>query len=86
MTVKQDVLNTFKGYALTADEAARELGFHVLSVRPRVTELLNEGWLYRTGFERPTELGAPQAVLTAFRRRWSYAARYQRLTFTQGAH
>jgi len=47
----------------TADECAASLGESILSIRPRCSELLTQGKLYRTGERRKSSEGRAQAVL-----------------------
>ena len=47
----------------TADECAASLGESILSIRPRCSELLTAGKLYRTGERRKSSEGRAQAVL-----------------------
>lgn len=57
---QQEVLTIFRRTGiggLTADEVAGCLGWHVTTVRPRITELKQKGILEQTGEERPTPLG-----------------------------
>lgn len=49
---------------LTADEIAGRLGRHLLTIRPRLTELRELGLVERTADTRPSALGNGQHVLT----------------------
>lgn len=65
-TVRARVLRLFKASGgLTADEAAAALDMHVLTVRPRVTELYHEGKLYATEERRMGTFGRNQIVWRA---------------------
>lgn len=50
------------GVGLTADEIAAKLGSQIRSVRPRVTELFNNGDLVETRARRQNKDGNPQIV------------------------
>lgn len=50
---------------LTADEIAADLGYSVLSIRPRVTELGALGLIYDTGITRKNASGRPAIVWKA---------------------
>lgn len=52
-------------YKLTADEIANTLREDVLSIRPRVTELLSKGLLIDTGIRRASSRGNMQRVVSA---------------------
>lgn len=47
----------------TPDQCAASLGESILSIRPRCSELLMQGKLYRTGERRKSSEGRAQAVL-----------------------
>lgn len=47
----------------TPDECAAYLGESILSIRPRCSELLTQGRLYRTGERRKSSEGRAQNVL-----------------------
>jgi hypothetical protein len=51
------------GYHLTADEIAKQMGLNVLSVRPRVTELVKAGDLVKTRQRRKNQSGTTATVL-----------------------
>lgn len=55
------------GFIGTADEAAHAIGVGILSVRPRITEWKNKGFLERTGERRAMDGGKPGHVLRAVR-------------------
>lgn len=48
---------------MTPDEIAKKVGETVLAIRPRCTELLNDGFLERTGNRRANESGVKAHVL-----------------------
>lgn len=52
----------------TADEVAQQLGLQVLYVRPRVTELFQNGWLEKTGARRPSSTGSSSTVWRVLKR------------------
>lgn len=45
---------------LTADEIAQQIGKHFISVRPRLTELADEGVICDSGIRREGPFGRPQ--------------------------
>lgn len=51
------VLEAIRHQPGTADEIAARLGADILSIRPRTTELLNQGLIETTGERRPTPRG-----------------------------
>jgi len=64
--LQKRVYHTFlKNGWITADEAATYLGLSVLAVRPRVTELKNQGKLVLTGLRRRNASGIYARVLRA---------------------
>ena len=57
-TVRAQCLNTFRiGGGYTADEVARILGYSILTVRPRITELYKQGFIEPTGSRRTNKSG-----------------------------
>ncbi len=50
------------GTPMSADDVARILRRHVLSIRPRVTELLNKGLLRDSGQRGRSDLGKTQTL------------------------
>ena len=52
---RQTVLDALRRFSdgATADEVAKSLGWHVLSVRPRMSELRKAGKIGPTGARRP---------------------------------
>lgn len=48
---------------LTADEIATHVGRHILTIRPRLTELRLDGFVERTTDTRPSALGNDQHVM-----------------------
>lgn len=62
-TLRAAVLRWFATNTGTSDECAAGLGESILSIRPRCSELLTKGRLYRTGDRRKSSEGASQAVL-----------------------
>jgi len=62
-TVRSAVLGLFEaGVQDTADGIAARLGFSILTVRPRVSELARQGLIERTGEHRPSSQGVMSAV------------------------
>ena len=64
--IRDKVLALYKAYGpegLTADEAAALMDKHVLSIRPRVTELKVQGVLKPTGIRRLSSMGLQSDVL-----------------------
>ena len=60
-TIRDKVLALFKRHGwLTADECADKLGLSVLSVRPRLSELLRQGKLTKSDRLKQGRYGAPQ--------------------------
>jgi len=57
MNLQTKCLRKLHGHALTADEVANELGRSCLSVRPRITELHNQGDIQDTGWMRRNRSG-----------------------------
>ena len=57
------VLGWYATHESTADECAAGLGESILSIRPRVSELLKQGLLYVTGLRRKSSSGHSQNVL-----------------------
>lgn len=53
----------------TADEIARDLRLVLNTARARCTDLLNGGWIERTGATRATGAGRAADVLTAVRKK-----------------
>lgn len=65
--LRAQVLECFKQHpeGMTADEAAAEMGRSILSVRPRVTELLARGEIEETGDRRRNDSGMTATVWRA---------------------
>jgi hypothetical protein len=64
--LKDRILSAISGTSgLTADEACRKAGLELLSGRPRVSELANEGRLVDSGRRRRLESGKQGVVWTA---------------------
>lgn len=61
--LRDAVLGWYATHTGTSDECAAALGESILSIRPRCSELLTKGRLYRTGERRRSSEGAGQAVL-----------------------
>lgn len=57
------VLGFYATQSGTPDECAAALGESILSIRPRCTELCQQGLLYRTGERRKSSEGRAQNVL-----------------------
>ena len=57
------VLGWYATHTGTADDCAAGLGESILSIRPRCSELLTKGLLFRTGERRPSSTGTAQNVL-----------------------
>jgi DNA-binding transcriptional ArsR family regulator len=55
--LRQAVLEALRKRPMTADEVAEAIGESILAVRPRVTELHNDGILYDSGKRRPNASG-----------------------------
>jgi hypothetical protein len=64
-TVRGFVLAALKTQPMTADEVAQLLHESVLTVRPRVTELFQEGRIGRTGERRKNRSGRDAHVFRA---------------------
>lgn len=64
-TVRAEVLEALKTRPMTADEVAQALRESVLTVRPRVTELFQEGRIGRTGERRKNRSGRDAHVFRA---------------------
>lgn len=65
VTLRELVYGLLKDASLTADEAAAKLNKSVLSVRPRLSELLAMGKIYDTGRTRKNESGVAASVWRA---------------------
>ena len=61
--LRSAVLGYYASHTGTPDEAAAYLGESILSIRPRCTELVQQGKLYRTGDRRRSSEGRSQNVL-----------------------
>lgn len=61
--LRDAVLVWYGSHKGTADECAAALGESILSIRPRCSELLTKGRLYRTGERRKSSEGSSQSVL-----------------------
>lgn len=64
-TLRDQVLRLMQGASLTADECAMHLNKSVLSVRPRLSELLATGKIYDTGLTRKNASGVQATVWRA---------------------
>lgn len=64
-TLRQKVLDVLFHQDLTADECAAEIGKSLLSVRPRLTELLALGKIADTGITRTNDSGKQATVWRA---------------------
>lgn len=64
-SLRQKVLEVLFHQDLTADECAAEIGKSLLSVRPRLTELLRLGKIFDTGATRANESGKQATVWRA---------------------
>lgn len=64
-TLRDQVLGLLRDASLTADEAAAALNKSVLSVRPRLSELLALGKIHDTGRTRANESGVQATVWRA---------------------
>lgn len=62
--LKARCLSALQGAALTADEIAAQIGEDVLSVRPRITELLRDGLVVKTVLRRANKSGKKAIVWT----------------------
>jgi predicted Rossmann fold nucleotide-binding protein DprA/Smf involved in DNA uptake len=60
--LRQAVLEALRKRPMTADEVAEAIGESILAVRPRVTELHNDGILYDSGERRVNLSGRPATV------------------------
>jgi predicted ArsR family transcriptional regulator len=63
--LRAKALEIFKRGAYTPDEVAGMLGVSVLAMRPRCTELREQGLIVRTGERRKNKSGCTAWVLTA---------------------
>jgi len=65
--MRRKVLELFhkRNFVGTADEVAAALGAHILSVRPRCSELVKHGLLRKTHHRRRSAGGGTAAVLCA---------------------
>jgi hypothetical protein len=64
-TLRQKVLDVLFHQDLTADECAAEVGKSLLSIRPRLTELLALGKISDTGTTRTNDSGKQATVWRA---------------------
>lgn len=55
-------LRALRGGNFTADELAAIIGEHVLSVRPRISELYKKGLVCKSGEKRPNQSGKKAIV------------------------
>lgn len=60
--LRVDCMNALRGQTLTADEVAQKIGRHVLSVRPRMSELRARGLIVPTGKRRRNASGKTAVV------------------------
>lgn len=61
-TLRESALALLRRHALTADEVAQALGRSVLSVRPRITELVARGLIEDSGVRRYNASGKRATV------------------------
>jgi len=61
-TLRDSVHNILKSKAMTADEVAAVMRESVLSIRPRVTELMRQGLIEDSGVRRENESGKKATV------------------------
>lgn len=61
-SLQQKVLDVLFHQDLTADECAAEIGKSLLSIRPRLTELLRLGKIADTGITRQNDSGKQATV------------------------
>lgn len=66
-TLRESVYNTLRKQNLTADEVAGRLGESVLSIRPRLSELVASGLIEWTGERRKNNSGMSAKVWTTIR-------------------
>lgn len=64
-TLRDRVLDLLKADALTADECAQRLGETVLSVRPRLSELVKMDLIYDTGLTSKNSSGVRATIWRA---------------------
>lgn len=67
-TIREQVLQAIRnarGYGMTGDEAARELNLCILSVRPRLSELVADDKIMDGGMRRPGARTKDQIVWRA---------------------
>lgn len=64
-SLQQKVLDVLFHQDLTADECAAEIGRSLLSIRPRLTELLRLGKIADTGLTRANDSGKQATVWRA---------------------
>lgn len=57
------ILNALRTEPMTADECGELLGVHLLTNRPRFTELNNAGLIRDTGRTRPNKVSGKQAIV-----------------------
>lgn len=67
--LQQKVLDVLFHQSLTADECAAEIGRSILSIRPRLTELLRLGKIADTGTTRANSSGKMATVWSAAEKR-----------------
>lgn len=65
-TLREMVLDFLKVRDMTADECALVLGKSILSIRPRLSELVARGLIFDTGITRPNESGVQAIVWRAY--------------------
>lgn len=58
----QKIFDALQTRPMISDEVARVTGIHLLTVRPRINDLKNDGWILPTGEERNTDAGKAAAV------------------------
>lgn len=67
-TLRTQCLEVLKSGDYTADEVAQKLGYSLLSIRPRVSELKKAAQVFATGQRRASSTGHSSTVWTISRR------------------
>lgn len=65
VTLRDQVLSLLQGASLTADECAHKLDKSILSIRPRLSELVAQGKIQDTGRTRRNDSGVQATVWRA---------------------
>ena len=60
-SLREQAYAVLSTHSLTADEVAERLGVHLLSIRPRVTELYKADRIHKTGERRPNRVSGVMA-------------------------